>query len=232
MPAPLIRLRRVDSTQDFLLRHPELGFCGVLAGAQTLGRGRRGHAWESILDEGLCFTAALPVPALPLGLVPQRAMAAVIEVLGRLAPPLAPQLGLKWPNDLVARHRGALVKVGGIIGQVKGSRLLLGVGVNLRSAPRIPGRLLQPACLAELCGGPAPAPLPDTTTLARAILEAWHELSLAAEPPFRWPEAGDSLRWGEGQGVCEAWLPDGRLAVRTASGLQSLTSAEITGLAP
>ena len=35
MPLPLIRLAEVDSTQAFLERHPELGFCGVLADAQT-----------------------------------------------------------------------------------------------------------------------------------------------------------------------------------------------------
>jgi BirA family biotin operon repressor/biotin-[acetyl-CoA-carboxylase] ligase len=222
MPAPLIRLRVVDSTQAFLERHPELGFCGVLAGAQTLGRGRRDHVWESALDAGLWLSAALPVPSFSLGLAPQRAMAAVAEILGDCGA----RLGLKWPNDLVARRHGHLVKLGGIIGQVKGERMLLGVGVNLHSAPMIPGRAIPPACLKDFC----PGALPDTTALARAILDAWGDLA-PREPPFRWPDAGDRLMWEEGQGLCEGWLPDGRLAVRTSLGLQYLTEGDLVGLA-
>ena len=233
MPAALIRLRLVDSTQAFLERHPELGFCGVLAGAQSLGRGSRGNCWESALDQGLWLSAALPIPAIAPGLIPQLAMAAVLAVLeGYLdevdRPVGRPHvvLGLKWPNDLVARHQGRLVKLGGIIGQVKGARLILGVGVNLRSAPLLPGRTIAPSCLADLCAGPVPEPL----ELALAILAAWEDLGRQRQPGFRWPAPGDSLRWQEGQGVCEGWLADGRLSVRTGTGLQALTSGEVYGL--
>ena len=226
MPGPLIRLGAVDSTQDFLVRHPELGFCGVLAGTQTLGRGRRGLSWESALGQGLWFSAALPIPPLPLGRVPQLAMAAVAEVLERLTG-LDGVLGLKWPNDLVARHQGRLVKLGGIIGQTQGGRLLLGVGVNLHSAPVIPGRLVPPACLADL----GPGPLPDPTALAQAILEAWQDLGQVRPPAFRWPAPGDPLGWEQGQGVCQAWLADGSLAVSTGAGLRNLTAGDLFGLA-
>ena len=233
MPLPLIRLGLVDSTQDFLGRHPELGFCGVLAGAQSQGRGRRGNSWESARDQGLWLTAALPIPSLPPGLLPQLAMAAVAEVLERLCPGDAPlgaggaPLGLKWPNDLVARHQGRLVKLGGILGQLKGERLLLGVGINLHSAPVIPGRAMAIGCLAELRG----QPLPERSLLAQAILAAWEDLGQPREPAFRWPAPGDPLRWEEGQGHCQAWLPDGRLAVRTATGVHNLTAGELFGLA-
>ena len=94
----LVRLARVDSTQAFLERHPELGVCAVLAGAQTAGRGQRDNRWESAPGAGLWLSARIPAPDLPPGLVLQRAMAGVAEALE----PWGVPLGLKWPNDLVA----------------------------------------------------------------------------------------------------------------------------------
>jgi len=111
---PLTHLAEIDSTQSFLARHPELGLCGVLADAQTAGRGRGGNAWESLAGQGLWLSARLPVPELAPGVVLQRAMAAVAEALE----PDGLVLGLKWPNDLVAWRDGRLVKLGGIIGEL------------------------------------------------------------------------------------------------------------------
>ena len=224
MTVALIRLRQVDSTQDFLGRHPGLGLCAVLADCQLAGRGQRGNRWESAPGAGLWLSAALPAPKLAPGLVLQRAMGAVAEALE----PWAAPLGLKWPNDLVAWHEGRLVKLGGIIGQVKGDRVLLGVGVNLRSAPVIPGRPIPPACLADLA--PLPEGQPDTEALAREILAAWEDLAIQREPAFRWPTAGDPIRWEAGEGVCAGWLEDGRLAVRTAAGLENLSAGDLSGL--
>jgi len=224
MSAALIRLGRIDSTQDFLERHPELGICGVLADCQTAGRGRRGNDWQSAPGAGLWLSAALPVPPIPPGLVLQRAMGAVAEALE----PWSASLGLKWPNDLVAWHSGRLVKLGGIICQVKGERMLLGVGVNLRAAPVIPGRPIPPACLADLC--PLPEGQPDPEALALEILSAWEDLATLRETAFRWPAEGDSIRWEAGAGVCAGWMEDGRLAVRTDAGLESLAVGDVSGL--
>jgi len=225
MPATLIRLARVDSTQDFLERHPELGACGVLADCQLAGRGRRGSDWQSAPGAGLWLSAALPVPPVPPGLVLQRAMGAVAEALE----PWGVPLGLKWPNDLVAWREGRLVKLGGIIGQVKGERMLLGVGVNLRSAPRIPSRAIPPACLADFCA--LPEGQPDREALALEILAAWDDLAVLREPAFRWPADGDPVRWEAGSGVCAGWMEDGRLAVRTEAGLECLAVGDVSGLA-
>jgi BirA family biotin operon repressor/biotin-[acetyl-CoA-carboxylase] ligase len=222
VPLPLILLGEVDSTQAFLSRHPELGFCGVLAASQTLGQGTRGRTWESALGAGLWLSAAVPVPAVAPGLILQRAMAAVAEVLE----PCGATLGLKWPNDLVAWHQGRLVKLGGIIGIRKDDRLLLGAGVNLLSAPSIPDRAIPPACMVEV----ATNPVPHAQALARRILDLWQDLSVERAAAFRWPEAGDAIRWEEGQGICKGWLPDGRLAVETREGVQNLTGGDVTGL--
>lgn len=222
MSLPLIRLARVDSTQAFLLRHPDLGFCGVLADEQTEGRGQGGNGWESAPGAGLWLSAAVPTVAAAPGVLLQRAMGAVIEALE----PCGARLGLKWPNDLVAWKGDRLVKLGGIIGLAKGDRLLLGVGVNLASAPEIPDRAIPPAALAQV----APGPVPPAPALARAVLDLWADLSVIRPPAFQWPEPGEAVAWEDGQGTCEGWLEDGRLAVRTGRGLEALTAGYVRGL--
>jgi BirA family biotin operon repressor/biotin-[acetyl-CoA-carboxylase] ligase len=218
----LIRLAIVDSTQAFLARHPELGPIAILADEQTSGRGRGENRWESAPGAGLWLSAALPMPAVPPGLLLQRAMAAVIEALE----PCGLKLGLKWPNDLVAWRGDRLVKAGGIIGEQKGDLVLLGLGVNLHSAPSIPGRPIPPMSLAELGAQNVPAPL----DLARDVLERWEDLTVIREPAFFWPAQGDEIRWEDGAGLCEGWREDGQLAVQTAQGLQALCSGDVAGL--
>lgn len=222
MDLPLIHLASVDSTQAFLRRHPHLGFCAVLADRQTEGRGRQGNRWESAAGAGLWLSAALPASAgVAPGLVLQRAMAAAAQVLdpeGRI-------LGLKWPNDLVAWKADRLVKVGGILGEQVGARLILGLGVNLTSAPEIPGRAVPPSCLRDLGLRPSSA-----ETLAIHIIKLWNDLTQYVQSPFRWPGTGTPVRWEDGQGTCLGWEPDGRLKVATAGGIRRLSAGEVTGL--
>lgn len=224
MDLPLIHLASVDSTQAFLRRHPELGFCGVLADHQTEGRGRQGNRWESAAGAGLWLSAALPpLPGVPPGVVMQRAMAAAARVLD----PGGRALGLKWPNDLVAWHEGRLRKVGGILGEQVGGRLILGLGVNLTSAPEIPGRAIRPGCLADL--GLEAAPVLESAT---AILASWTDLDAAEiQVSFRWPAEGTAIRWEDGQGTCLGWESDGRLKVTTNGGVRRLSAGEVTGMA-
>ena len=223
MDLPLIHLAVVDSTQAFLRRNAHLGFCLVVADRQTEGRGRQGNRWESAAGSGLWISAALPPPSgVAPGLVLQRAMIAAARVLD----PEGRTLGLKWPNDLAAWQAGHLVKVGGIIGEQLGGRLLLGLGVNLTEAPVIPGRAIPPACLLDLG-------LESLTILDLALLisKFWNNLEQDIQPPFRWPEAGSPIHWEDGQGACLGWEPDGRLKVATAEGIRRLSAGEISRLA-
>lgn len=220
---PLIRLAVVDSTQAFLRRNPHLGLCAVLADRQSEGRGRQGNRWESAAGAGLWMSAALPAPAgVAPGLVLQRAMTAAARALD----PEGQTLGLKWPNDLVARKEDRLVKLGGILGEQSGGRLILGLGVNLTGAPVIPGRAVPPACLADLgLGGPDPG------DLAESILHGWNDLTQDPQPLFKWPESGTAIHWEDGQGTCLGWEPDGRLKVASANGIRRLSVGEVRGLA-
>jgi BirA family biotin operon repressor/biotin-[acetyl-CoA-carboxylase] ligase len=224
MDLPLIRLAVVDSTQAFLRRNPHLGFCAVLADAQTEGRGRQGNRWESAPGAGLWLSAILPSPpGVAPGLLLQRAMAAAARVLD----PEGRTLGLKWPNDLVAWKGGRLVKLGGIIGEQFGDRLILGLGVNLTDAPQMPGRAIPPASLKDLG-----LKLPSVIELAILISKLWKDLEQNIQPLFRWPEMGMAIRWEEGQGTCLGWELDGRLKVTTAEGIRRLSSGEIAGMKP
>lgn len=217
----LFHLAQVDSTQAFLRRHPELGHCAVLADSQTEGRGRQGKGWISEPAAGLWMSAALPSPDLQPGLILQRAMGAVAQCLD--SPRV--DLGLKWPNDLVAWKAGQLVKLGGIIGEKAGHRLILGLGLNLQSAPRLEGRAIPAASLAELG-----ISFPPILNLARRILVAWSDLSVEGRPLFKWPEPGTPIEWEQGQGVVLGWEEDGRLKVTTSGGLVRLNAAEIRRL--
>jgi BirA family biotin operon repressor/biotin-[acetyl-CoA-carboxylase] ligase len=223
---PLIRLGTIDSTQMFLSRHPGLGLCGVMAAEQTSGRGRGGNTWDSGRGAGLWLSARLTAPRGPSGAILQSAMSAVIQILA----PCGLRLGLKWPNDLVARQGGRggrLVKLGGIIGERRGDTVTLGLGVNLRSAPEMPERAIPPASLASL----GAAGIPDAARLAADILSAWQSLGEGPPPAFRWPGPGDAIRWEDGSGVCKGWEPDGRLAVLTADGPALLASGDVVGVA-
>lgn len=223
MELPLIRLAVVDSTQAFLRRNPHLGFCVVVADHQSEGRGRQGNRWESAAGAGLWMSAALPASdGVAPGLLLQRAMAAAARVLD----PEGRTLGLKWPNDLVAWQDGRLRKLGGIIGEQSGGRLLLGLGVNLTAAPLIPDRAIPPASLKDLGFVPRSAP-----ELAQFIAKSWNNLAHELQLLFRWPDQGTPLRWEDGQGTCLGWEPDGRLKVVTAEGIRRLSAGDVSGLA-
>jgi BirA family biotin operon repressor/biotin-[acetyl-CoA-carboxylase] ligase len=222
MDLPLIHLAGVDSTQTFLRRNPHLGFCVVVADRQSEGRGRQGNRWESAAGAGLWMSAALPtLGGVAPGLVLQRAMAAAARVLD----PGGLRLGLKWPNDLVAWRDGHLVKLGGILGEQMGDRLILGLGVNLTAAPVIPGRAIPPACLKDLG-------LESLSTIDSAALIAnyWMNLTEEYQPLFKWPEPGEAVRWEDRLGTCLGWEPDGRLKVATTEEILRLSSGEISGL--
>jgi len=219
---PLIHLAVVDSTQSFLRRNPHLGSCVVLADAQSAGRGRQGNAWASFAGAGLWMSVALPAPSgVPPGLVLQNAMIAAARVLD----PAGQTLGLKWPNDLVAWREGRLVKLGGIIGEQFGERLILGLGVNLSAAPDMPDRRILPACLTELGLDPPPA-----RAIAISIAKFWKNLAQNLQPLFRWPDTGDPIQWEDRQAICLGWEPDGRLKVAAADGIQRLSAGEVVGL--
>jgi BirA family biotin operon repressor/biotin-[acetyl-CoA-carboxylase] ligase len=141
----------------------------LIALTQDAGRGRQGRAWQSL--DGNFFGSTLvqlrpdDPPAPSLALVAGLALIEAVDVA-------APRSGLmlKWPNDLMLD--GA--KLGGILLERSGDRVVAGFGVNLAAAPAIEGR--QTADLAGAITPQAFAPL-LAASFAR-LLGAWR----AAEP--------------------------------------------------
>lgn len=98
----------------------------VVTDEQSAGRGRFTRVWQAPAGSSLLLTVALPFPsgtaALPLAVG-----AAVLRVLHATEP----RIRLKWPNDLVVEFAGDVRKLGGIIAEVHGDCVLVGIGINI-----------------------------------------------------------------------------------------------------
>lgn len=139
MDAKLTIVDVTGSTNDDLLEAGKLGAphgTGLAARAQTAGRGRRGHKWDSTVGNLLLSIVLRPCvnPAKFSGLAAVSGLA-VLEALEKQG--LANEIRLKWPNDLVARGR----KLGGIL--VEAARdnegkpfAVCGIGVNVTYTPQ------------------------------------------------------------------------------------------------
>ena len=155
MDAKLTIVDVTGSTNDDLLEAGKQGAphgTGLAARTQTAGRGRRGHKWDSTAGNLLLSIVLRPRvdPAKYSGLAAVSGLA-VLEALEKQG--LANEIGLKWPNDLVARGR----KLGGIL--VEAARdnegnpfAVCGIGVNVNYVPtEVPdGRPCRQSGLSDL----------------------------------------------------------------------------------
>ena len=107
----------------------------LVARRQTAGKGRAGRAWEDGAGNFMGSTVVLvrlgDPPAHTLALVTGLAVAEAVAAV-----PGAPEVMLKWPNDLLVE--GA--KLAGILLERAGDIVVTGVGINLLRAPDVPGR--------------------------------------------------------------------------------------------
>ena len=149
-------------------------------------------------------------------------MAAVAahEVAAAWAGPAASRLSVKWPNDLLADG----VKLTGILLEREGDAVVIGIGVNLAEAPKLPDR--PTIALAHL--GVAPDPAVFLEDLAQSLarwIARWRGEGLA---PVRtaWLTAahpiGTALSAAVGEerveGLFDGLDEDGALRLRRADG--------------
>jgi BirA family biotin operon repressor/biotin-[acetyl-CoA-carboxylase] ligase len=106
----------------------------VIAEEQTKGRGRLGRTWVSPPFRNLYISIILrpPITATEAAQLTLVAGVAVAEAVCDWAP----QVAIKWPNDIVIDGR----KVAGILTEMEADDgrvhfVILGIGVNLNSAP-------------------------------------------------------------------------------------------------
>ena len=202
----MIRLAEVDSTNRYLKELTDAPFgTAVLADRQTAGYGQRGRSWTSEAGDGMYLSVLLPLPHPPTLLPLAAGLAALEAVL-----PYAPEAGLKWVNDVVARG----CKLGGVLVECAHGRAIVGVGLNLRT-PAVEGAIGLAAFTSAVPAAEALAPaviagLERWTAIdPRMLLDAWraHCVLLGLDVDV------DGLR-----GVAEDVGPSGELLLRLADG--------------
>ena len=229
-------------------RQADIQPCLLVAEHQTGGRGRMGRTWRSTPGASLTFSIALPLAPADWSGLSLAVGVALAEALQPDASGAAPQLLLKWPNDLWfvdadpgAARGGAVVgrKLGGVLIETlaAASRRLavVGVGLNVLPVPEpaeLPGGT---ACLQEIePGASAPA------TLARIALPLLQALKTFEREGFaafasRYA-ARDLLRDqpvtttqpGAETGVARGVTLQGALRVETAHGVHLIASGEVS----
>jgi BirA family biotin operon repressor/biotin-[acetyl-CoA-carboxylase] ligase len=131
-----IEYETVDSTNTAafaLARAGENGPLWVKARKQTCGRGRRGRAWVS--EPGNLHASLLLSYPGPPDRAPELSFVAALAVhdaLSAVAPQLAPQLTLKWPNDVLCNGK----KICGILVEAEGRAVVIGIGINCIRHPQ------------------------------------------------------------------------------------------------
>jgi BirA family biotin operon repressor/biotin-[acetyl-CoA-carboxylase] ligase len=222
-------LDEVDSTNADVLRQLSEG-CRELpvtvADCQTAGRGRRGRSWRSprgenlYLSMGLTFHGGFSVLD-GLSLVLGVAVANALEALG------APDIGLKWPNDIFLPSG----KLGGILVELQGElqegivQVIAGIGINVHMSEA--GDVDQPwSSLATACPETEWSRNQLAGTIIGAVLRAADAFSNEGFARFRAPwqerdihydrmiQAKDGALRGTGCGIDET----GNYLLRTENG--------------
>ncbi len=204
----------------------------VVAGRQTAGRGRRGRTFASA--QGGVYLSFLLRPNHPLdpGMVTSCAAVAVARAIRRVS---GVEVGIKWVNDLLIDGKkvcgilaeGGLNAVGGM------EYMIVGIGVNVATVDFPPEVAKIATSLA------ASGVVVDPAALVAAILEAW-------EAAYATLASGDFLEeyrrrsvvlghpvtvWRGSErfpAVAEGIDHQARLLVRTAEGLVTLDSGEVS----
>ena len=224
-------LFEVDSTNTELMRRARAGQTEpilLVAERQTAGRGRLGRDWQSDTQAGLAtltFSLGLPLrPADWSGLSLAVGLAVVQS--------LHPDLQLKWPNDVWLQDRklaGILIETTSM-GDVRYE--VIGIGINV--LPRDgDGMRTPPAALTEVL------PQADAPTALLAVVPALVRMVQTFEAEgfanqrtaFHTRDLlyGREVVCTDGTtGTARGVDAGGALLVHTASGLQKISSAEVS----
>ena len=246
-------LPTVDFTNTELMRRARAGQSDpvlLVAEQQTAGRGRLGRAWRSQLGDSLMFSLGLPLAPADWSGLSLAVGVSVAESLQPVLPPpgsATPRVGLKWPNDLWLGGAGGERKLGGILVETAsfvapqgaaapasaGTRyVVVGVGLNIRP-PDAAGMGLPPGGLQEVdVLLDAPTALLRVAAPLVAMLQSFAGYGFAPmQPRFALRDVlqGRSVVLSDGHsGTAQGVGEDGALWVLTDSGMQPVTSSEVS----
>jgi len=225
----LSRIRIVERTgstnADLLADQSAVEGDWLIALAQDAGRGRQGRQWQSLAGNFFGSTLVVlqegdPQPA-SLSLV---AGIALIRAVEAAAP--ATGLMLKWPNDLLMGQ----AKLGGILLERSGARVIAGFGLNLSSAPDLQDRqaaalssiaLVSPQGFAPLLAGAFARYLEMWRTDSKRLTTAWMESAHPVGTPLRFHNDLGT----EAEGRFAGLDPDGALRLALADGSERVIRA-------
>ncbi|MFC1417000.1 biotin--[acetyl-CoA-carboxylase] ligase [Streptacidiphilus cavernicola] len=141
----------------------------LVAEEQTAGRGRLARSWTAPARSGIFLSMLLrpEVPKHRWGWLPLLVGVAAGSALGRAA---ETEVRLKWPNDLLVTVGAEERKLGGILAELAGDAVVVGIGLNVSlRAEELP----VPGAGSLLLAGAA---VTDRETLLRALLRGFDEL--------------------------------------------------------
>lgn len=207
------------STQDLcatLATGGEPGRLAISASRQTVPRASRGRDWITL--PGALAVSVLLRPTGPASDAGHWALLAAVALRAALDDPA---IELKWPNDLLLggqKLAGILIDTAVGAGQVKW--LVIGFGVNLRSAP--PGAASLPrdasvvmhAVLAQI-----------DAWERRRVLDGWSAIRrawMSAGPP-----SGQTLQVGTVAGTYQGLSDEGALLLQTGGRLTAFATGTV-----
>jgi BirA family biotin operon repressor/biotin-[acetyl-CoA-carboxylase] ligase len=210
----------------------------VVADSQSAGRGRRERTWHD-RPGGALLCSVLLRPSLPQRVAPLLSLAAAAAAAFAIRETSGVAAGTKWPNDVVVRDAasGRPGKLGGILLEMHGGALVVGIGINVGAAPELDGAAIPAVCLEQLAGRPLErepllaALLQHLELLyaqlesgdADGVLDAFGQLDTARGMAVTLGTGADTV-----SGDIEGCDIDGALLLRTPTGTRRYLAGEVT----
>jgi BirA family biotin operon repressor/biotin-[acetyl-CoA-carboxylase] ligase len=229
---PVHLYQHIGSTQEEARRQARAGAPEgllVVAEEQTAGRGRAGRPWLTAHGTALAFSLLLR-PATSAARGGELSMLAGLAVCEAVEQAIGRPAVLKWPNDILVGGKktgGILVEAAATAGGERLEYALLGIGLNVTSAPPDHAVDFPATALETEAGRPV-----DRLRLLRAILERLeaHYPLLANGRDRLHGQWAARLAWlgenvvartpdGDRAGRAEGTDADGALVVRLDSGV-------------
>ena len=212
-------LDNVESTQDEAAARFDGSPLLVVAEHQSSGRGRLDREWVEP-DRGM-FASLAFTPAWPPDRYPLIPLVAGLAMRQAIAEALGVAVDLRWPNDLMTGD----AKVGGVLVETDGERVIVGCGINLFWASPIDDAA---GVVGQDPGPTAGADLAATWTtrfLERmtAAPDLWghHEYEAACVT------VGQPVAYERGSGTAVGIDADGGLLVDTGNGVISVHAGDV-----
>ncbi len=186
------RFTEIDSTNRWLREASASGEAGhgtvAIADVQTVGRGRLDRKWIAPPKSALLMSVLIDAKEANLAFdrwpMVSFCMAYAVQDVANTFAHMAIPVTLKWPNDVIVATNddsGSYRKLAGILVETAGSRLVVGVGVNLSRPEQVDaifGTSASPVWLDELVDS-----VVDHQEFAESVLDSFSKCAVELSGP-------------------------------------------------